>query len=45
MAFTGVGGIIIFMTTMVIFFILAVLDSNPDNNPVGGMRMFPEDWF
>ena len=41
MAFAGVGGILIFMITMVIFFITATLDTNPDNNPAGGMEMFP----
>ena len=45
MAFAGVGGILLFMTTLVIFFVTAALDSNPDNNPKGGMKMFPEDWF
>ena len=45
MAFSGVAGIVVFMVTMVIFFILAVLDSNPENNPAGGMKMFPSDWF
>ena len=45
MAFAGVGGIVIFMVTLVIFYIIAVLDSNPENNPAGGMKMFPSNWF
>ena len=45
MAFAGVGGIVVFMVTLVIFYIIAVLDSNPENNPAGGMKMFPSNWF
>jgi len=45
MALSGVAGIVVFMTTFVIFFIKSVLDKDSVNNPVGGMRMFPNDWF
>ena len=45
LALTGVTGICIFIISFVIFFIFAVADENPDNNPVGNMNMFPNDWF
>lgn len=45
LALGGVTGIVIFMVVFTIFFITAVGDSNPENNPVGGMRMFPENWL
>jgi amino acid permease len=44
-AFMGVSGIVVFMISFVIFFIVAALDGNPDNQPVGNMRMFPEKWL
>lgn len=45
MAMMGVVGIVIFMITFCIFFLFAVADENPANNPVGNMNMFPERWF
>jgi hypothetical protein len=41
LALGGVVGIVIFMVVFTIFFITAVGDSDPANNPVGNMRMFP----
>ena len=43
--FIGIAGIITFIVTLVIFFVTALADSDPGNNPVGGMLLFPEDWF
>lgn len=45
MALSGVGGIVLFMTTFVVFFIDSVLDDNSNNNPAGNMNTFPKDWF
>jgi len=45
MALAGVTGICIFMVSFVIFFIFAVADENPLNNPAGNMNLFPENWF
>jgi len=45
MALSGVTGILVFMTTFVIFYITSVLDSNPFNNPAGEMRSLPQNWF
>lgn len=45
MAMTGVAGIVVFMVSFCIFFVVAALDENPANNPVGEMNMFPESWF
>jgi amino acid permease len=45
MALSGVASITIFMVAFVIFFIFAVSDENPDNNPVGNMDLFPSNWF
>lgn len=44
-AFMGVSGIVFFMVSFVIFFIVASIDDDPNNNPVGGMKMFPEKWL
>ena len=45
MALAGVTGICIFIIIFVIFFIFAVTDSDPVNNPQGNMEMFPVNWF
>lgn len=45
MALAGIVGIVVFMTAFVIFFITAVADGNPDNEPVGNMRAFPDNWL
>ncbi len=45
MALCGVTGISIFMIAFVLFFIAASLDDNPENNPAGNMRAFPNDWL
>lgn len=45
MAFLGVSGIFVFMTTFVVHYIIVSVDDNPDNQPAGSMNMFPEDWF
>ena len=45
MAFIGVTGICIFMLAFVIFYIMAAVDTDPANNPVGGMNLFPSNWF
>ena len=42
MALAGVAGICIFMIAFVVFFIVASLDDNPDNNPAGNMKAFPD---
>lgn len=41
----GVAGIIIFIVTFLVFFILSLFDSDPNNNPAGSMRMFPSSWL
>lgn len=41
----GAINIIIFMTSFTIFFISSYADSDPNNQPVGNMKMFPDDWF
>jgi amino acid permease len=45
MALAGVVGIVLFMTALVALYVAAVADDDPINNPVGGMRMFPEHWL
>lgn len=45
MALSGVVSITAFMISFVIFFIVAAADSDPVNNPVGNMDMFPSNWF
>lgn len=45
MALCGVFGITLFTIAFVLFFIIASVDNDPDNQPVGGMRLFPEDWL
>ncbi len=45
MAFLGVSGIVAFMSSFVVFFLVASLDQDPANNPAGGMQMFPQKWF
>ena len=48
MAFLGVAGIIVFMVSFIIYFVIAVLDEDPANNPVGNMNAFPSGvrgWF
>ncbi len=35
MAFMGVTGIVIFMSSFVVFFIFSVVDDDPTNNPIG----------
>lgn len=45
MAFIGVGGILLFMTTFVVHYIIAVADKDANNDPLGEMNEFPEDWF
>jgi amino acid permease len=45
MGLWGVVGIILYMLTFVVFYILCLVDDSIGNEPVGGMRMFPEDWF
>jgi amino acid permease len=44
-ALVGVAGIIAYMITFAIIYINAVGDSDPDNNPVGGMESFPTNWL
>lgn len=41
LALGGVVGITVFMVVFVMLVIVAEADSNPNNNPVGGMRLFP----
>lgn len=44
-ALLGVIGIIIFVVVFIVLFLQAVADSNPNNNPVGDMKMFPSNWL
>ena len=44
----GLGGvicIIIFMVSYLLYYILCASDAGIGSKPVGGMQMFPEDWF
>jgi len=46
--FLALGGVVcisVFMVMFVLLIIVATADSNPDNNPVGGMRIVPENWL
>ena len=45
MALSGVGGIVLFMTSFAIFYIDSALGDNPINRPKGNMEKFPKDWF
>ena len=45
MGLSGVIGIIIFMLSFVVYYIICTLSDEIGSKPVGGMQMFPEDWF
>lgn len=45
MGLSGVAGIVIYMVTFVLYYILCSIDDPIGKPPVGGMRMFPDDWY
>ena len=45
LALSGVAGICIFILAFLTYYFYSITDSNPDNNPAGGMNMFPDNWF
>ena len=45
MGLAGVIGIILYMGTFILYYILCLVDSDIGKPPVGEMRMFPDDWY
>ena len=45
MGLSGVIGIVIFMLSFVVYYVLCVFGEDIGSKPVGGMEMFPQDWF